>query len=920
MSEKIKGLLKGEGGNYIFPFFWLHGEDETVLRHYMKVIHEANIGAVCVESRPHPDFCGPQWWHDMDIILEEAKRYGMKIWILDDSHFPTGFANGAMKDKPLELYRQSITCRQYAVKAGEQISILREELEQAAPFEPNMIERMMTHNSADSATRQFKDDRLLGVYAVRLDGASGFAEERYRRNLKGLVTEEGLVWTAPEGEWKIYVTQLTRNRGPHRDYINMMDRESCRVQIEAVYEPHWEHYREEFGSTIAGFFSDEPELGNGHLYDQDNGLGCSQDMDYPWSRELEALLSEKLGEEFPGMLALLWENDADAEITARVRYTYMDCVSDLVARDFSFPIGEWCRKRGVEYIGHLIEDNNHASRTGSSLGHYFRGLAGQDMAGIDDIGGQVMPGQEDLDLQMPPLRIRNGSFYHYGLGKLGSSAAAIDPLKKGNSMCEIFGAYGWAEGVRLEKYLLDHFMVRGINHFVPHAFSGKAYPDPDCPPHFYAHGNNPQYRHFGALMAYGNRVLELINGGRHISPVAVLYHGESEWMGETMASDIVGHQLYDNQIDYDYIPQDVFLPENAYRMEIRENRLKVNTQEYRALIVPRLRFVTLHFSAAVDTLRQHHVPVYFVDALPASMEQDQAGTEKQGSAGDTGAGDTGKYHVAGLEDIAGLIREKQLAEITIVPENNRVRYHHYEHTDGSAVYLFVNEGSTAYTGKILIPDTRACYGYDAWNNTVSALHAERTETGAELTLELEPLKSRIVIFDGEGQAEEILSTAGAEESSSTGKEIPFGNLWRRSICRSIEYPAFREEQEISLPDHLSEEQPLFSGFVRYKNVFRAEQGQRYVLEISDAYEGVEVFVNGISLGIQIVPEYRFDLSGAVRGGVNEIVIEVATTLEREASQFSNPYAKYAGGGDIKPTCPSGISGTVRIRNLPLADK
>lgn len=84
MSEKIKALQKGEGGNYIFPFFWQHGETETVLREYMKVIHEANIGAVCVESRPHPDFCGEQWWHDMDIILEEAKRYGMKVWILDD--------------------------------------------------------------------------------------------------------------------------------------------------------------------------------------------------------------------------------------------------------------------------------------------------------------------------------------------------------------------------------------------------------------------------------------------------------------------------------------------------------------------------------------------------------------------------------------------------------------------------------------------------------------------------------------------------------------------------------------------------------------------------------------------------------------------------------------------------------------------
>ena len=32
LSEKIQKLLDGHGGNYIFPFFWQHGEDEDVLR------------------------------------------------------------------------------------------------------------------------------------------------------------------------------------------------------------------------------------------------------------------------------------------------------------------------------------------------------------------------------------------------------------------------------------------------------------------------------------------------------------------------------------------------------------------------------------------------------------------------------------------------------------------------------------------------------------------------------------------------------------------------------------------------------------------------------------------------------------------------------------------------------------------------
>ena len=890
MSDKIKVLLEGKGENYIFPFFWQHGETEEVLRKYMKVIHEANIGAVCVESRPHPDFCGEQWWHDMDIILEEAKKYGMKVWILDDSHFPTGFANGAMKEQPLELYRQSITCRQYAGVGGETITIPREALDNAEPFEPNMMEKMMTHNSADGATKQFDDDRMLGVYAIRQDGADGFVNPENRIDLSSAITEEGLEFVVPEGNWKIYVTQLTRNRGPHRDYINMMDKASCKVQIEAVYEPHWEHYKEEFGKTIAGFFSDEPELGNGHLYDQNNELGCSPTMDYPWSRELEMRLKEELGEDFAGQLALLWEQDADTAETARVRYAYMDGVSRLVEEDFSWPIGEWCRAHGVEYIGHLIEDNNHASKTGSSLGHFFRGLAGQDMAGIDDIGGQVMPGQEDVDLNMPPFHSRNGSFYHYGLGKLGSSAAAIEPLKKGNSMCEIFGAYGWGEGVRLEKYLLDHFMVRGINHFVPHAFSGKEYPDPDCPPHFYAHGNNPQYRHFGALMAYGNRVLELINGGHHVAPVAILYHGESDWMGAAMASDIVGHQLYDHQIDYDYIPQDVFLDENVYDMEITEGKLRVNTQEYKVLTVPELQFVTPHMKEAVKKMQEAHFPVYFINRLPEGVEGE----------------------VVPLDELVAKLSRQGVNELSIEPENNRVRYYHYEHQDGSAVYLFVNEGDDIYEGNVQIPDERDCYIYDAWENTVYRAEVLREEDkkAKKVSLSLEPLKSQIVIFDQKESVEEVLKQEKCPLAVS-GEEVKLGTVWKRSICRSIDYPKFGEKKEICLPDLLHEEEPLFSGFVRYENQFEGKAGETYVLEISDAYEGVEVFVNGRSLGIQIVPTYRFDLSSEIQDGVNELVIEVATTLEREASQFPNPYAKYI-GQDVTPTCKSGISGTVKI--------
>lgn len=59
--------------NYLYPFFWQHGEDHEVLNEYMEKISKCGMKGVCVEARPHPDFVGDGWWKDMDFILDKAK-------------------------------------------------------------------------------------------------------------------------------------------------------------------------------------------------------------------------------------------------------------------------------------------------------------------------------------------------------------------------------------------------------------------------------------------------------------------------------------------------------------------------------------------------------------------------------------------------------------------------------------------------------------------------------------------------------------------------------------------------------------------------------------------------------------------------------------------------------------------------------
>lgn len=868
MGMTVTQLLNNQGENHIFPFFWQHGEEEATLREYMDVIQKSNCQAVCVESRPHPDFCGEKWWKDMDVILDEARKRNMKVWILDDSHFPTGYANGAVLNAPLHLRRQSVYCKSFSVRGKKIFSCNVEKVMKKIPktFMGNVMEKINKNNQY-----QFDDQHVIGVSAL-VEG------EKIPQEISYQVSGEKLTANLPEKTKKLYITFLTRNAGIHRSYINMLEEESCRILIDAVYEPHWEHYKEDFGKTIAGFFSDEPEIGNGVYFNTNITVG--HDFDLPWSMTLKKRLQERLGENWVHVLPLLWENEgADKEVTARVRYIYMDTVTRLVEECFSKQIGNWCAQRGVKYIGHMIEDNNQHARLGASLGHYFRGLSGQHMAGIDDIGGQVLPQKEEAPAegQAKITGGRDGEFYHYLLGKLGVSAAAIDPKKQGDCMCEIFGNYGWSEGVRLEKYLADHFMVQGVNQYVPHAFSAKAYPDPDCPPHFYAHGHNPQYRHFGALMAYMNRICALISGGKAVVETGILYHGDAEWAGEAMMTQKPARILMENQVDFHVLPTDVFEERERYQTSITPDGLMINGNCYRRLLIPKAEYISAELAKAIREMKNGGCEVFFIDQAPKGIADTQ---EKF---------DAAEINICMLQDILKHVNR----EMEISPASWRIRALHYQGKE--EIYYFVNEDNQPYLGTVTIPFTKELYQYNAWENRAEEAEYVTKQDKTEVKISLKPGESVIYV---------VGKCAALQE-----KALPAGHChkldgeWKRSICKSIDYPKFQEEKIITSFKDYGKEKKRFSGFIAYeKEILKSSLGEakKVILEITDAGEAVEVFVNGKSAGIQILPPFYYDITDTLTEEKNVLRIETATNLERERN------------ADKKNWKPIGITGNVNL--------
>ena len=874
---RFDDVLNGQEGNYILPFIWQKGESEEIIREEMARIYDSGIRAVCVESRPHPDYLGPQWWSDVDLIMEEARSRGMKVWMFDDSHFPTGYANGKVKEMGPEN-RRIFLQQAYLDAMGPQ------------PDASVLVKHFLIEvNFLDPSAVHVKE--LFAVIAARREEASEKLTGEFV-DITENVSEDGvLYWSIPEGFWRIFVITLNDRAGSprHMDYVNVLDPESVRILIDEIYEPHYEHYRDDFGDTFAGFFSDEPGFYNDKdTFNYDSTVG-TPDVDLLWHRDLLQKLSDDFGQNYKLYLPLLWhQND---EWTPAVRYTYMNVVSRLYGENFTMQLGDWCRAHDVEYIGHVLEDNGVHARLGCGPAHYFRALWGQDMSGLDVVLWQLVPGFGNGPFKGTSGEA-DGQFFHFGLGKLGSSLAHIDPKKKGRAMCEVYGAYGWAEGLKLMKWMTDHLLVRGVNYFIPHAFSQKEFPDMDCPPHFYARGKNPQYRYYNILNHYINRISHLISGGKHIASAAVLYHAEAEWAGEAMPFEAPVRELSQHQIDCDVLPIDVLLD----AAKIVDQQLVVTNESYRCLVLPTAAPLPEAFLSRLVDFAQEGLPIYFVNGLPNQFCEGGSAAEiiKELSS-------FASVSTVQLENLSAALKEQGYFDLSLTSAQPDLRSYHVQHQNLD-VYLFFNEHplQSIQTGIVLSTEGKLV-GYDGLSNQLFDLKEHCADGKCEFQLSLSPYQTLVVI---QGNSAAQLEKSGVWLQEDQLKEVQtLQPTWSVSLATSEEYPDFKDWKAIEKLVNLNQSGllPRFSGTFRYTGQFNWDGQEDAVwLDLGEVYETAEVWLNGSRIGAFIAPPYRVEVSDLLRQGENELVVEVTNTLVKDQHDFFSRQMALEPGGLLGP--------------------
>lgn len=479
-------------------------------------------------------------------------------------------------------------------------------------------------------------------------------------------------------------------------------------------------------------------------------------------------------------------------------------------------------------------------------------------------------------------------FYNYVLPKLGSSAAHLDPKKQGRCMAEVFGAFGWHEGLREMKWIADHFLVRGVNWFVPHAFSMAAFPDWDCPPHFYAHGQNPQFAHFGQLMSYMNRTASLLSGGCATTPVALLYHADAEWAGEANFMQHAASELMRAQVDFDIVPAEAFEDAGRYAVEIAADGsgFSVNGQAYRCLVMPGAEFVgeaVLDFAARAAAAG---VAVYALDELPNKRyDGDTAGRE--GFASLDAAAVAGIKLLATTE-LADTLANTGMQTVVCAEPQPWLRALRYERA-GETYLMLVNEHpKQGISTQIALADGTPVAGarLDLLNGTEPAAF--------DGTLELAPYESCIVVLGATGSAG--ATTAGTEAACIDGPwTVAFSTPGTDAFGESVELA--------DLHDLSSAEFPGKAGTYRYQASFvLGEAASRTVIDLGEVFETATVTLDGKSLGTRICPPYRFE-AGALLAGEHALTVDIINTLDHAVPDMF---------GMTEPSDPSGLLGPVRV--------
>ncbi len=797
------------------PLFWLHG-DETPARLELELakVAEGGNGTFTAESRPHRDWLGADWYRDLAICLQAARRHNLTMWIFDEKWWPSQEVGG-------------IVPRKYGSKrlAATAIDLTGpQRVKSVACGGPNFVAAV-----AGKVTPEGIDPSSLLDLTPYVDG--------------GKLTME-----VSAGRWKLMIFTWQPAPGP-RILVDGASQDCVDWFLRTVYQPHYDHFKDDFGKTIVGFFYDEPETHG------------------DWGTEVPKVLAEKGADWKQAYVA--WKFTLAGDAQAAARYAYQEALSEAWGRTLYGGMTRWCRAHNVSSFGHFLEHELEYLDQDRCAGNMMQLQKYSDMGAIDAVFKQFVPGRKDDNTYQTP--------------KLGSSISHAYGKADDVTMVEIFGARGQDLSYPEMKWWTDLMQVAGVNFLIPHSFNPRAPHDTDCPPYFYNGGYEPRYPLYRVFADYTSRLSLMLTGGRHACPVALLFLGHSRQVGKAITPENMTTALQDALFDCDWLPYEVF--ENNTRLDGKE--LQLHQERYRVLIVPPVEVIPpAALAKARQFFEQGGVVVGYgflpsksatlghtsadIQALREAIWGDVAGQGGVAVRKTSPAG--GRSYFLPEQPTVSQIQQVLATDAGIHPDlevaaGDTNQWLHVLHRvkAGRDVFLVCNQNhqgkARRFTFLARANGVPECW--DAMRNEITRIPFRARGEIKEFTLTLEPLESVLLVFQEQARP---LRVRSAEDGSPRGVLVP--------VVRDL---AFKKagDSPTGKPLTLSPvKADPFEGHAEIRGDLDIARS-RAVLVMDDLAPeaAARVTVNGQDAGGFIGRPFRLDVTRLLRTGTNTIRIE-----------------------------------------------
>lgn len=473
MDNLIEKFKNPTTDNRSAPFWsWNDDLDPQELKRQVRDMKAHGIGGFFMHSREglETEYMGEDWLECIRETVKEAAKNDMKAWLYDEDRWPSGFAGGLIAEEIGDAGRAKLLVMD-KVESGEVVV----------------------------------EEEIQAAFAVNLEQETLKDIKQINRNNEYQLTEDetGLLFKR-----KITEPSPWFNGDSYGDNLNP---DSVRKFIEITYEAYREEIGDEFGETVPGIFTDEPNIYS-HHHPNMQGL--------PWTDILPEYFKEHRGYDLLPNLPYIF---LDGEKSHKIRHDFWLTLTELFCEAYTEQLGEWCDEQGIALTGHFLLENEfaHAIRTTGAIMPHYQYMAAP---GIDILTESI---RETLTV------------------KQCSSVAHQFGRKK--VLSELYGCTGWEFDFTGQKWVGDWQYALGVNYRCQHLtlYSIKGCRKRDYPPSF--NYNNTWWKYNNIVENYFGRLSTLLTEGEAVRDLLVLHPIGSAW------ADFNGSNLESiNQMGYEF--------------------------------------------------------------------------------------------------------------------------------------------------------------------------------------------------------------------------------------------------------------------------------------------------------------------------------------------------------------------------------